>query len=677
MALLNPNQRLSALEFEAEVGVILQWHVPHGLLSRVPVFHGDTKEDELFATEIDHLIHFRRGGHDHLLILECKNQQITHSRNPHGRAPRGNEPWFFHYTEGSRDVRGQISRQAGALCHFLDRQPGRDITVECWVVHQRRDCLPLEFAQDRPLTYRAFNTTQFRHGLKKLLAEAEVLTVQRSPLLAKMQKGVPRNGSPHPPLLDALDYIADARRSIDKRLFGRFNDWFPMQHDLWAIKGAAGSGKSVLLAYSLAALATDLRILHDKAREETTVQPCPGFLPAGIPRFDDRKIHAFAMSRFQLDALQRTFENFVTLITRHNQGVRPKVLPVHFGIWKGSVPSGCNILAIDEAHDLDDASQKSIAAWHLSPAPSKASPAQAKPPEPTRSERYLIIALDRQQQIRQTMDQRTHILKGLNFRYRTRMMDRCYRSPVAAFLAANALLCRWYSAQGPMIHPGTREVDTSFGGFQTFQGGIGVKVEEDPRKNLCRIWIRNDSHPANHWTNTVDLFDSARELHDMLQRERLSKHQVLWLRFDGQSSDLADRHAAQSFEYHQIGQQNPEHFVDINVKGLEFPVVVIEGFPPHFNDSSDLPRMWKARRVHYICASRATGFLYFVLPPDARAQSPRNEVVEILNQLQRPEHRRANDTGKTWRMEVTWRPTDVVQMGDYAEDDGVANPAQA
>ena len=114
--------------------------------------------------------------------------------------------------------------------------------------------------------------------------------------------------------------------------------------------------------------------------------------------------------------------------------------------------------------------------------------------------------------------------------------------------------------------------------------------------------------------------------------------------------------------------------VDKYVKGQEYPVVVIEGVPSALNRweeraipptediDADENDMWRARRILYLCASRATGFLIFVAgEPQGLAPSIRSEVQALVKQLGQPETSGAS--GSEWALSfpVTHplRPMDV------------------
>lgn len=88
--------------------------------------------------------------------------------------------------------------------------------------------------------------------------------------------------------------------------------------------------------------------------------------------------------------------------------------------------------------------------------------------------------------------------------------------------------------------------------------------------------------------------------------------------------------------YHNCRSSDAHKLSDKYVKGKEYPVVVIEGFPgfmdrfePGENGQSNEEKMWSFRREVYLCASRATCFLYFVFNP--RVETP--ELVRVKEEL--------------------------------------------
>lgn len=658
MSLESPKWVVNAAEFELAVGEILEDRFRFGLLSKIPLFNGESREEDLFATELDHLVHYRHNGIDYLVIVECKNQELTSTNDRKSSAPKGNSKWYVHYSKKNNgrvtwkasETRYQLRRQADALLQILEVDPGHTLVVECWVVHRRKDCQHLTFNPPKGPKFKAFNVGQLKTALENL-DQVEVVSRNRSIYLAQLERGIPRQGAPHPPIPDALDYISKARKPIDSNLFKRFNGWFHSKKNLWAIKGTAGSGKSVLMAYTLAVLATNHRIVFSKKNDEYILEESSDFMPEGIPAMDERSIYAYAMSRFQLESLQHHYQNFLEFLVHHSTTGQPATRKVVFKIWDGSIPDEATCIIIDEAHDLTTEHQETIATWHNTP----------------KSERYLIIGLDRQQHTRIHSTSKRPFIKGLNFSRSHSMLSRTYRSPISVFMTGKALLFRWYSKKGPMIRPGLIKPEQKFQKFYTFKGGIGVKVEHDDQSNDCRIWIRNDTHPSNYWNKTVDLFESGRELADILKLERVQKDQVMWLRFDGQDHDIEDRYLSNQFEYHRVSPTAPEEFIDQNIKGLEFPIVVIEGLPTNFDNWSVPEKLWQARRLLYICATRATGFLYFILNGKGNQKQPYEELKRILAQFE-TSTREGYEAGETWCMDFNWRPKDLVELSDY--DDG-------
>ena len=62
--------------------------------------------------------------------------------------------------------------------------------------------------------------------------------------------------------------------------------------------------------------------------------------------------------------------------------------------------------------------------------------------------------------------------------------------------------------------------------------------------------------------------------------------------------------------------------------------------------------MWERRKELYICASRATAFLFFILPQNCSvAPKLRKEIEELVSQLSSPH----NEEGfsRTWRFDCS------------------------
>src|SRR5205823_2434603 len=104
---------------------------------------------------------------------------------------------------------------------------------------------------------RLFGVNDFCTELVRLRAKEQVLRVEQSALLNALRKGVPVEELGHPELHNALAYVSRCRNAIDVELFSLFSP----RARCWAINGTAGMGKSVLLAYTLFAFASDRRIV--------------------------------------------------------------------------------------------------------------------------------------------------------------------------------------------------------------------------------------------------------------------------------------------------------------------------------------------------------------------------------------------------------------------------------
>lgn len=106
------------------------------------------------------------------------------------------------------------------------------------------------------------------------------------------------------------------------------------------------------------------------------------------------------------------------------------------------------------------------------------------------------------------------------------------------------------------------------------------------------------------------------------------------------------------FTYHNLNSAESVELADKYVKGQDFPIVVVEGFSRDMDDyeSPDADqRMWQRRRELYLCASRATAFL-FIIPRVCHVEGGQmvSEVEEMVRQLATP----TKDTDGFWR---TWR----------------------
>src|SRR5947207_5309303 len=171
---------------------------------------------------------------------------------------------------------------------------------------------------------------------------------------------------------------------------------------------------------------------------------------------------------------------------------------------------------------------------------------------------------------------------------------------------------RWLASTGPKVLPTAYQLKEEF--------GFNVLLEGRPTGRLTlQSW--NDSHPGNYWSFTTSTFFSCQDAYGQLGDESLTNRDVLWVRFREEEEGF-DYEKLRRFTYHNVNTAESFETIDKYIKGQEFPIVVIEGTPPAANITTfardateEEMEMWRARRQLYLCCSRSTAFLYFVLPP--------------------------------------------------------------
>jgi hypothetical protein len=189
---------------------------------------------------------------------------------------------------------------------------------------------------------------------------------------------------------------------------------------------------------------------------------------------------------------------------------------------------------------------------------------------------------------------------------------------------------RWFAASGPKIIPTERELKDCFG-FKV------AKLAGQP----ARLSIKNDAHPANSWRHTVARFGDAASAAALLRREKLAREEVLWVRFSAEDPSFDYEALQQAFTYHNCRTEEAADLNDKYIKGQDYPVVVIEGFPrfmDQFDQSEKEDEMWAFRRELYLCASRATCFLFFICNVTASEEIDRidEELDALVSQVSTP-----------------------------------------
>ena len=319
-----------------------------------------------------------------------------------------------------------------------------------------------------------FDTNHFFNWFRS--QENYIQRTEQSPILAELRKGMPVAELGRPDLSNAISFVHNCRRALDHELFRRFPS---SQGMTWkshaAINGTAGMGKSVMLAYILFVLSCNYYIEADDitgVRKLIPLSKKTGDLQ--LPDHAQRSIVAFGFSQKQVSVLQAFWLHFVRLFGSLEDGHLLHFHQPTFRLWDASIPDECNVLIVDEAHDLTLEAQHIIANW--------------KNEEPER--RYLLVACDRHQRLRFS-GQRANIIDGLGeggFASHTLRLRRNYRSPFPVYAASLGLMFRWFETSGPKIIPSKEELNGAFG-FRVEAGGNG------------QSWVLsdiNDSHPGNH-----------------------------------------------------------------------------------------------------------------------------------------------------------------------------------
>lgn len=640
----NPSQT-SGSRFEDEVRFVLEQALPERFLSSVPVFPPDTirarpSEESNgrveLAREVDFLLHLRCPAGDRLLILECKAQDILAANSGPARAEG---PWQVRYASGGqgevrKDVKRQLLKQAETLLQNVEPLEGRN-RLKCWgaVIAQRLSAAA-QVLEDRTglLDYTLVPFGGLTAWINLLLEQFEVLRVQQSAVLRRLRQGQPIPELGHPELPNAVAYARRVRAFLDSELCGHFD----LRDRHWAINGGAGMGKSVLLGYTLIVVVTD-RVLAQLGDGTQHLQRLPERNQQTLPPQEKRRVILAAHSPKQqamLEEVYRRFEQHYNEVDQYNEyrKVKPRIT-----VWNSITDrdlAETNVLLVDEAHDLSPEAQRRIKSWFEGS-----------------SERHLIVAFDRHQRLR-LLKSNAAALTGFDFSRHTTRLSRNYRNPFSVHGAAVGLLFRWFPAAGPRVIP--TKVDLEF--------GLGFRLEEISKSKIA-LHSREDAHPANNWNHLVGMFSTPNAVIEQLTDFSLGAEHVLWARFAEESRDFSYESLSR-YTYHNLHGPDAPDLTDKYIKGQEFPIVVVEGFPraaawseleslyPNMDEEERLARMWQARRLIYLVASRATVFLIFVIR-DTDPLEFHNEVRGIVAALARPPSASASsNSGKTWSMTV-------------------------
>jgi negative regulator of replication initiation len=629
------------LDYENSLRKRLYRDYPFAVLHRVPVFRPDMPELWSKAFEIDFLMHFHSGMEDLLIVIECKDQKLVGSKN--GAPPEAYGEWLARYpnangqTEFKNVKSKQLDNHLRAVASYLTAyNPRNRFRFEGWVIASSA-FEPWLVDDRRPkMVFRLLQEDAAFEELKRLAATYQCLRIEQSPTLTTLQHGLPLPSLGHPEIRNAIDYVARCRTNLDLQLFRAFALY--KRHT--AINGSAGMGKSVLLAYALFVLATNKCVDISTQDPESPIQLVDFDLQANeldLPPLEYRVISVFAQKPKQIEMLQRQWEYFLESFGELNGLAALNFKKPHFAVWEGEVDSDCNILLIDEAHDLPDAHQDLVRQW--------ISDEEIK--------RCLVIACDRHQKLRLAGPNAT-LVRGLNFSGHTKKLARNYRNPFPVYSSALGIMFRWFAQNGPKIVPKKSELKDEF----SFEVLTFSDVPNTPV--MLESW--NDSHPANRWSFTVSLFPSCEVAHRQLACYGLRREEILWVRF-GEEDPFFNYELLADFTYHNCHGPEALQLLDKYIKGQEFAIVVVEGLPSDFEvpERERWDAMWQARRQVFLCCSRCTAFLYFIPPPpDSFPKSVTKELNNLIGQLSRPKWDNQRNL-LIWRLQFT-RPHDALPL---------------
>jgi hypothetical protein len=624
--------KYSPKEFERDVSELLEAIFPFSVLSGIRLFSAAARLSEARGYELDNLLHIRHAASDHVVVIETKKQKVK----------VGPDGWMAQYEDGPKCARGQVNSHLRALWEYLEPiSQGTQLKFIGIVCAE-------EVSQ--PMVSDGVHSSKLHlcryHELPSLLERIfslgsnsgqeppEILRVAQSDFLNILRLNLPVPSLGHPELSNAIRYVDRCRRSLDESLFLDFEP----TSERWAINGSAGMGKSVLLAYAAAVFCSGHAL--NNIGGKLSADPQKALLEQiKTPRSDGAMaVVISAMSAKQLQNLKHWYEVFVTKFGDAEQVGEVRFTKPEFLLCRdhhklAEALERCDALLVDEAHDLNGLAAAQISRKH--------------------AERkfYLAIACDRHQKLRLS-GQDARIIDGVDFKLKSKRLRHIYRNPAPVYLASLAIMFRWCAKDGPKVMPFKRLLLESFGLDMDLPSARGYQLS-----------IRSDAHPANSWNHTVATFPSPESAYQGLANERMGHREVLWVRFSEEDPNF-DYENLRDFTYHNCRSNEAHLLTDKYIKGQEFPIVVIEGFPgfmDRYEDSmsghADEERMWQFRREVYLCASRATCFLYFVVrqvEPDSRSPESeriRHEIKALVEQCSQATDLHSGGT-RTWRMEV-------------------------
>ena len=624
-----PNARgFSAKAFENHVNRLLDELFPFAVLPGIRLFSSEPRGRIDYGFEMDNLLHFRHQEIDYLVEIEVKHQPVLVERNR----------WTVRYDDGPSCAREQVDNHIRTMWEYL-RPIARQTELKFMAIVVSSDVqtaparadgyrnaeLYLRSVKDLP----AFLAERFNFIHAPARPKPEVLRVPQSGFLDLLRLSLPVEQLGHPELSSAIRYVERCRRTLDETLFQKFNP----TPERWVINGSAGMGKSVLLAYAAAVLSSGFELY--RALGVVGVKPATETFTKIRFRPDPKRgsIAIMAMSAKQLDNIRAWFNLFVEQFQQADVAGNVRFRPPEFVLCRpGASISGladrCSALLVDEAHDIPPFAARDLAELN------------------GKSGLYLVVACDRHQKLRLAGSD-ARIIEGLDFTNRSTRLRQIYRNPAPVYIASLGLMFRWFADSGPKVVPTQRQLEEEFG-FDVTNTPAGLQV-----------LMRSDAHPANSWCHTVASFPDAAAVYSALLKEKIGHKDVLWVRFSQEDPDFDYEQLNKHFTYHNCRDREAHKISDKYIKGQDYPIVVIEGFPGFMDRFEATPdeaaevaeaRAWTFRRELYLCASRATGFLYFIcnVPETNEIRRIQAELQKLIHATAAPENFQSGGT-KSWR----------------------------
>ena len=601
---------------------------PFSVLPGIRLFSTEPRGKIDFGFEMDNLIHVRFEGIDYIVEIEAKHQPVF--------ADKGR--WLVKYEEDSSCAREQVDNHIRTMWEYL-KPVARQIELKFLAVVVSSD---LGTARKKADGYRnaelhlcsvkdlpSLLAERFNFNLDPNLPAPEVLRVSQSGFLDLLRLSLPVKELGHPELGSAIRYVDRCRRTLDETLFQKFDP----SRDLWAINGSAGMGKSVLLAYTAAVLSSGHE-LYRFAGEVGVKKAADTFTKIGF-NADPKKgsIIIMAMSAKQLENIRGWFNLFMEQFQKADYSGDVRFRPPEFVLCRpGESFTGladkCSALLVDEAHDIPQVAARELVELHQ------------------KNGIYLVVACDRHQKLR-LAGADAKIIEGLDFTNRSTRLRQIYRNPAPIYLASLAIMFRWFAESGPKVIPSNKQLDEQFG------------LETTSLVNGLEVTMRSDAHPANSWCHTVASFPDCASAFASLVKEKLGHNDVLWVRFSEEDPDFDYEQLNRHFTYHNCRSHDAHKISDKYIKGQDYPIVIIEGFPGFMDRYDDAlggqdaaaaeNHAWAFRRELYLCASRATAFLYFIcnVPETPEMVHIRAEIQRLVSALAVPEGLNHGGT-KSW-----------------------------